>query len=214
VPSSRVLILRGLALNRGPQMTRLAWILALAALVACERDSETAPPDEATAPAPGGAERHPRRRRSRPDRAALSARAKAVFGTLPCEAANAANPSTDAKIDARRGCSTTTRASRRARRSRCNSCHKLGRHSASTASRVLARSQGPARRAQFAHRLNAALQFVQFWDGRAADVEAQAKGPVLNPVEMACRPRPTCCRCSIRSRAMLAALSPPRSPRT
>jgi len=26
---------------------------------------------------------------------------------------------------------------------------------------------------------------VQFWDGRAADVEEQAKGPVLNPVEMA-----------------------------
>ncbi len=33
--------------------------------------------------------------------------------------------------------------------------------------------------------LNAAAHFVQFWDGRAADVEAQAKGPVLNPVEMA-----------------------------
>lgn len=32
---------------------------------------------------------------------------------------------------------------------------------------------------------NAAAHFVQFWDGRAADVEAQAKGPILNPVEMA-----------------------------
>lgn len=32
---------------------------------------------------------------------------------------------------------------------------------------------------------NAASHFVQFWDGRAADVEEQAKGPVLNPVEMA-----------------------------
>jgi cytochrome c peroxidase len=32
---------------------------------------------------------------------------------------------------------------------------------------------------------NAALQFVQFWDGRAPNVEAQAQGPVLNPVEMA-----------------------------
>jgi len=32
---------------------------------------------------------------------------------------------------------------------------------------------------------NAALHFAQFWDGRAADVEEQAKGPVLNPVEMA-----------------------------
>jgi cytochrome c peroxidase len=32
---------------------------------------------------------------------------------------------------------------------------------------------------------NAAGHFAQFWDGRATDVEAQAKGPVLNPVEMA-----------------------------
>ncbi|MFV0236971.1 MAG: cytochrome-c peroxidase [Flavobacteriales bacterium] len=30
---------------------------------------------------------------------------------------------------------------------------------------------------------NAANHFVQFWDGRAADVEEQAGGPVLNPVE-------------------------------
>ena len=32
---------------------------------------------------------------------------------------------------------------------------------------------------------NAAAHFAQFWDGRAPDVEEQAKGPVLNPVEMA-----------------------------
>ena len=31
---------------------------------------------------------------------------------------------------------------------------------------------------------NAALQDSQFWDGRAASVEAQARGPLLNPVEM------------------------------
>ncbi|WP_411821961.1 cytochrome-c peroxidase [Leptospira sp. 'Mane'] len=33
--------------------------------------------------------------------------------------------------------------------------------------------------------LNAGFHFVQFWDGRAADLKAQAKGPILNPVEMA-----------------------------
>ncbi|MGL4228973.1 MAG: cytochrome c peroxidase [Tannerellaceae bacterium] len=32
---------------------------------------------------------------------------------------------------------------------------------------------------------NAALNFVQFWDGRAADLQAQAGGPPLNPIEMA-----------------------------
>lgn len=33
--------------------------------------------------------------------------------------------------------------------------------------------------------LNAGFHFAQFWDGRAADLAAQAKGPVLNPIEMA-----------------------------
>jgi cytochrome c peroxidase len=33
--------------------------------------------------------------------------------------------------------------------------------------------------------LNAGFQIAQFWDGRAEDLKAQAKGPVLNPVEMA-----------------------------
>lgn len=32
---------------------------------------------------------------------------------------------------------------------------------------------------------NAALNFVQFWDGRAATLAAQAGGPPMNPVEMA-----------------------------
>jgi cytochrome c peroxidase len=32
--------------------------------------------------------------------------------------------------------------------------------------------------------LNSGLNFVQFWDGRAADLEAQAAGPVANPIEM------------------------------
>ncbi|MCL4150289.1 UNVERIFIED_CONTAM: hypothetical protein GTU68_018156 [Idotea baltica] len=32
---------------------------------------------------------------------------------------------------------------------------------------------------------NSALHFLQFWDGRAKDVEEQALGPILNPVEMA-----------------------------
>lgn len=31
---------------------------------------------------------------------------------------------------------------------------------------------------------NAAFQSVQFWDGRAPSLEAQAKGPIVNPVEM------------------------------
>lgn len=34
---------------------------------------------------------------------------------------------------------------------------------------------------------NAAYNFVQFWDGRAATLADQAAGPPLNPIEMACQ---------------------------
>ena len=39
--------------------------------------------------------------------------------------------------------------------------------------------------------LNAGFHFAQFWDGRAKDLEEQAQGPVLNPVEMAMPDQPT-----------------------
>ena len=68
----------------------------------------------------------------------------------------------------------------------CNSCHHLDQYGVDNE----ATSQG--HNGQRGDRnsptvYNAASHFVQFWDGRAKDVEAQAKGPVLNPVEMAMR---------------------------
>lgn len=35
--------------------------------------------------------------------------------------------------------------------------------------------------------INAGFQFTQFWDGRAWNLAEQAKGPILNPIEMALR---------------------------
>jgi cytochrome c peroxidase len=35
--------------------------------------------------------------------------------------------------------------------------------------------------------INAGFQSAQFWDGRAPDLAQQAKGPILNPIEMAIR---------------------------
>lgn len=66
----------------------------------------------------------------------------------------------------------------------CNSCHNLATGGVDN----LPTSMGHL--AQFGPRnsptvLNAGLQFVQFWDGRAPSLEEQAKGPILNPVEMA-----------------------------
>lgn len=66
----------------------------------------------------------------------------------------------------------------------CNSCHNL----ASAGVDNIPTSQG--HKGSFGGRnsptvLNAATLDMQFWDGRAADVEEQAGGPLLNPVEMA-----------------------------
>lgn len=70
----------------------------------------------------------------------------------------------------------------------CNSCHDLANYGVDVRTPGAKTSSG--HRAAMGDRnsptvYNAALHFAQFWDGRAADVEEQAKGPVLNPVEMA-----------------------------
>lgn len=66
----------------------------------------------------------------------------------------------------------------------CNSCHPLARYGADgEATSEGYRGQRGDRNAPTVY--NAAGHFAQFWDGRAADLEEQAKGPVRNPVEMA-----------------------------
>jgi cytochrome c peroxidase len=66
----------------------------------------------------------------------------------------------------------------------CNSCHKLDAYG------VDGEATSPGFGGQRGGRnsptvYNSAGYFAQFWDGRASDVEAQAKGPILNPIEMA-----------------------------
>ena len=66
----------------------------------------------------------------------------------------------------------------------CNSCHDLAKFGVDNESTSAGhRGQRGDRNSPTVY--NAAGHFVQFWDGRAKDVEEQAKGPVLNPVEMA-----------------------------
>ena len=66
----------------------------------------------------------------------------------------------------------------------CNSCHDLATYGVDN------QPTSDGHKGQKGDRnsptvFNAAAHFAQFWDGRAADVEQQAKGPILNPVEMA-----------------------------
>lgn len=68
----------------------------------------------------------------------------------------------------------------------CNSCHKVdgnggGVDNEATSPGAFGKRGGRNSPTS----LNAGFQFAQFWDGRAEDLKAQAKGPVLNPVEMA-----------------------------
>jgi cytochrome c peroxidase len=117
------------------------------------------------------------------DRDALRSRAAAVFGTLPAEASNPENAVTPAKVELGRLLYYEPRLSKNHDIS-CNTCHLLDRYGVDgqpTSSGH--RGQRGGRNAPTVY--NAALHIAQFWDGRAADVEEQAKGPVLNPIEMA-----------------------------
>ncbi len=93
-----------------------------------------------------------------------------------------AHPLTKARVDLGRKLYYETRMSKNHDIS-CNSCHQLDRYGVDN------EPTSPGHKKQRGGRnsptvYNAALHIAQFWDGRAADVEAQAKGPILNPVEM------------------------------
>lgn len=65
----------------------------------------------------------------------------------------------------------------------CNSCHNLATYGVDNLSTSVGHGWaiGPRNSPTV---LNAALHSTQFWDGRAVDVEEQAQGPILNPIEM------------------------------
>lgn len=66
----------------------------------------------------------------------------------------------------------------------CNSCHPLDRYGMD-GKPVSTGHGGKKGKRNSPTVYNAAGHFAQFWDGRAATVEDQAKGPILNPDEMA-----------------------------
>ena len=117
------------------------------------------------------------------DAAALAARIKPLFAPLPAQAGAQPGAVDQARIDLGRMLYNEPRLSKNHDVS-CNSCHQLDRFG------VDGEPTSPGHKGQRGNRnsptsFNAALHIAQFWDGRAADVEEQAKGPVLNPVEMA-----------------------------
>lgn len=68
----------------------------------------------------------------------------------------------------------------------CNSCHQVDRNLGGVDNEATSPGAFGKRGGRNSPTvLNAGFQLAQFWDGRAESLEAQAKGPILNPVEMA-----------------------------
>ncbi len=110
-------------------------------------------------------------------------RAKAVFGTPPPVAKPTKYELSEAKIDLGRHLYYDPRLSKNHDIS-CNSCHDLANYGVDN------EKTSPGHKGQRGERNSpsvyyAAFHMAQFWDGRAMDVEEQAQGPVVNPVEMA-----------------------------
>ncbi len=106
-----------------------------------------------------------------------------MMGTLPANMESGHNPSTPAKVKLGRMLYYEPRLSL-ANDVSCNSCHDLANYG------VDGKPTSTGHKGQLGGRnsptvYHAAGHLAQFWDGRAADVEEQSKGPVLNPVEMA-----------------------------
>jgi cytochrome c peroxidase len=67
----------------------------------------------------------------------------------------------------------------------CNTCHLIDKNQAGDDGKPISDGVGGAKGTRNSPTvLNSGFLGVQFWDGRAPDLVEQAKGPILNPVEM------------------------------
>jgi cytochrome c peroxidase len=121
-------------------------------------------------------------RQTAPADLGVDAQALAAFQPVPAVVASEANPITTQKVALGRMLYYDTRFSAGGQVS-CYVCHPLHDYGTSH------RQTGVGHDGKVGGRneptvYNAAGHVAQFWDGRAPDVEAQALGPVLNPIEM------------------------------
>jgi cytochrome c peroxidase len=156
--------------------TALVRSCILLVLASCksEKEAEPSPKPSAQPTAPTPAE--------------LRTKARALFGTLPDVMQSAQHPLSEQKIALGRMLYFDPRLSKSQSLS-CNSCHDLEHGGADNRPDAISHGRSFGHKNQFGERnspsvYNAALHVAQFWDGRAADVEEQALGPILNPVEM------------------------------
>ncbi len=110
-------------------------------------------------------------------------RAKKTFKPLPAQFDSKDNPITPAKVELGKLLFFENRISKNHDLS-CNSCHDVAKYGVDGAPTSTGhKKQLGGRNSPTVY--NAGNHVAQFWDGRAPSLEEQAKGPVLNPVEMA-----------------------------
>lgn len=113
----------------------------------------------------------------------LNEQARQLFWVLPSVAENPNNVITAEKVELGKKLYFDKRLSKDNTQS-CNTCHNLNTFGVDNQPLSVG-NDGKLGSRNSPTTLNAALHFAQFWDGREPDVEAQAGGPILNPVEMA-----------------------------
>lgn len=106
----------------------------------------------------------------------------AIFGKLPEVFESETNPLTEEKIELGRMLYYEARLSK-AQEISCNSCHDLATYGVDNLDFSIGHLDHRTGR-NSPTVMNAAGHITQFWDGRAPDVEEQAKGPVLAGGEM------------------------------
>lgn len=109
--------------------------------------------------------------------------AKAAFKPLPDKMPGSEND-TEAKITLGKKLYFEQKISINGTQS-CNSCHRVDEKLGGVDNQPTSKgAEGKLGGRNAPTTLNAGFHIAQFWDGRAPDLAAQAKGPVLNPIEM------------------------------
>jgi cytochrome c peroxidase len=118
------------------------------------------------------------------NKADLRAKAKETFGPLP-DKMPGAEKDTPAMIKLGEKLYFDTALSQNEKMS-CNTCHMVDKNRSGVDNEATSLGvHGKRGDRNSPTTLNAGFHSAQFWDGRAKDLAEQAKGPVLNPVEMA-----------------------------
>lgn len=180
--------------GRGSSLVGAALALGALAIGGCQDPNAGGAPTRWTKPGHGGHEVETLP--SIPPRpntvsvAAVLEKARQHFAPLPKVAETPTNPITEEKVTLGRMLYFDPRLSKNDDVS-CATCHDLEHYGIDIRETNGVRNKtslghgGQAGERNAPTVYDAGFHFAQFWDGRARDLEEQAKGPVLNPVEMA-----------------------------